>query len=237
MSFGGSKKTTTNQDNRIINDYANADLSTDNSVRGEYAGVGGNVTHDESRIDFDVDNSIEVENDGQFAGSTGNISILDGGAIESSFDFATIVAKEGAKLAESAISKVSANAESTVNALVKSQDNAFNAYDKVVGDSFSAVNNTTNKTMDALEDISGEYAASLTDFSKAYTEGISEVQIDNMSNNKEQLSTIAELAKSTSLQGQDIVAENSTKMIMYVMGGLAFLALIGGAVVLMKGSK
>jgi len=238
-----SQKTSNNQHtNNIVND-------------GDYAGVGGNVTHDESRIDFeddhsfnienDIDNSVRVENDidnsvendGQFAGSSGNITILDGGAIEGAFDFGKEAIKENSKVTSNAIGAVERNSEKLVKSLVESQDNAFRSYDKVVGESFSAVNNATDKTLEALENVSGEYASNLTDFSNNFAEGISAVQIDNMSNNKEQLATIAELAKSTSLQGQDIVAENSTKMILYVMGGIAFLALIGGVVVLIKGNK
>jgi hypothetical protein len=67
MGFG-SKRTTVNEDNRIINDYANAqmDSSVDNSVR--------NTT----------DNSIT----GEFAGNTGTINVTDGGAIESAHSLA-----------------------------------------------------------------------------------------------------------------------------------------------------
>lgn len=207
--------------------------------------MGGNVTHDESVVNFEEDNSVIIENDinnsvenkGQFAGSTGNINILDGGAIEQSFDFGRLAIEENSKIAQESIGAVRDNAESVVGALVDSQENAFSSYDSITSESMSAINNATNATMDALESVSGEYASSLTDFATSFTEGMSDVQLDSMSNNKEQLATIAKLAQSTSLQGQDIVAENSTKMIMYVMGGLAFLALIGGAVVLMKGSK
>jgi len=245
---------------------------TNNIVNdGDYAGVGGDVTHDESVINFeddhstsvendidnsvemdidnsvrlenDIDNSIEndidnsVENDGQFAGSTGNINILDGGAIEQSFDFGKLAIEENSKIAQESISAVQANADSVVGALVDSQENAFSSYDSITSDSMAAIENATNSTLDAIENVSGEYATSLTDFATSFTEGISDVQVDNMSNNKEQLQTIAELAKSTSLQGQDIVAEQSGQMVLYVMGGLAFLALIGGAVVLMRGNK
>lgn len=235
--MGGKSKSsqkTINQQttNNIVND-------------GDYAGVGGNVTHDESVVNFEEDNSVIIENDinnsvenkGQFAGSTGNINILDGGAIEQSFDFGRLAIEENSKIAQESIGAVRDNAESVVGALVDSQENAFSSYDSITSESMSAINNATNATMDALESVSGEYASSLTDFATSFTEGMSDVQLDSMSNNKEQLATIAKLAQSTSLQGQDIVAENSTKMIMYVMGGLAFLALIGGAVVLMKGSK
>lgn len=66
--FGGSKssRNTTNQDNRIINDYGNADLSQDNSVR--------NTT----------DNSIA----GEYAGNTGTITVTDGNAINSAHELA-----------------------------------------------------------------------------------------------------------------------------------------------------
>lgn len=79
---------------------SNSQTSINNT--GEYAGNSGTINHDESRHEYDIDasdnrswdNSVEqdidnsVANDGDFAGSTGNITILDGGAVESAFDFA-----------------------------------------------------------------------------------------------------------------------------------------------------
>jgi len=76
--FGGgnSKRSTTNNDNRIVNDFANA--VWDNSV------------------DNDFDKSIN----GEYAGNTGNIDITDGGAIDSMYELSS----EGFSFANDAIS-------------------------------------------------------------------------------------------------------------------------------------
>ncbi|MGL1956289.1 MAG: hypothetical protein OCD00_03080 [Colwellia sp.] len=274
---GKSKSTQTTSNLQTTNNYVND---------GDYAGVIGGVTHDESEIDFqddhsvrndidnsvrneyefdyedssdhsvrnDIDNSIrnDIDNsvqndyednsdhsvsfDGDYAGA-GTVNILDGGAIEQSFDFATSTVEENSAILRESISAVTKNSTELVDALVDSQSNAFSSYDKVVGDSFGAINQTTQRTLDTLEKASGDYASNLTDFASDFVEGITDTQVSNSDNNKEQLATIAELAKNTSLQGQDIVAENSTKMVMYFMGAVAFIALIGSAVVLVKGNK
>jgi hypothetical protein len=64
--FGGgnSKRTTTNQDNRVINDFGGAHWESNSE---SYA--------DSSQ---DVDSSIT----GEFAGNSGNITVLDGGSID-----------------------------------------------------------------------------------------------------------------------------------------------------------
>jgi len=69
--FGGgnTKRTTINEDNRIINDYNGASFSNDSSNNGQFAGVGGNVTY--TTIDggaFDVVSNANSE----VAGVAGN---------------------------------------------------------------------------------------------------------------------------------------------------------------------
>jgi len=70
MGFLDSKKSTVNQDNRIVNDYNGA--RWDNSSRFEF--------------NRETDNSILTETDcsitGEYAGNTGNISVMDGGAFD-----------------------------------------------------------------------------------------------------------------------------------------------------------
>ena len=98
-----------------------SNLQTTNNIvnDGDYAGVGGNVTHDESSNDNSVDNSQEwdvsidnsqaydidnsVENNGDFAGITGNVNILDGGAIADAFNFASDTAGGALRFGEKAL--------------------------------------------------------------------------------------------------------------------------------------
>ncbi|MCJ8320431.1 MAG: hypothetical protein MJK12_12410 [Colwellia sp.] len=212
---------------RLENDIDNSirlENDIDNSVRLE--------NDIDNSVRNDIDNSFEQENDidnsirydGDYAGA-GTVNILDGGAIEQSFDFAGEVMREGTSLAKESINAVKDNASHVVDALVDSQDNAFRTYESVIDDSMTMVSNNTDKTMSLLETMSGEYASGLSDFVSEFSEGISDVQMDNQAKDKENLATIADLARSTSLQGQDIVASSSERMVMYFMGGVAILGL------------
>lgn len=60
--FGGgnSKKTTVNEDNRVINDYSGSQMD----------------------LSSDTDNSVDNSIYGQYAGNQGEINVLDGGAID-----------------------------------------------------------------------------------------------------------------------------------------------------------
>lgn len=253
-SKSSQKTSNTQSTNNIVND-------------GDYAGVGGNVTHDESSVDFDyedssdysqnydidnsvrydldqdIDNSVRndidqdydnsVNNDGELSGNHGTINVLDGGAIEGAFDFGKEAIKESSETTREAINQVSSTATSVVNSLVDSQNNSFRTFEKVAGDAFTSVNKATEQTLTSLENVSSEYATGLGELSNSFAEELSGVQVQNMNNNKEQLAAIGELARNTALQGQDIVAENSSKMVLYFMGGTALIAVLAiGATVL-----
>ena len=299
--MGGRSKSSQSTSNKQV---------TNNIVNdGDYAGVGGNVTHDESSTDnsindsyntdnsqewdVDIDNSQEweidnsISNDGDFAGNNGNINILDGGAIESAFDFASDNAALNNELAQGAInantdlSKVSiesaqksaSDAARLAESVIKEQSNlAGQAFD-FSGDAIESLSQNSNAAIDAISQNSSDWgefisnnsnaaidAVSSTansaidnanDLSKATIAQFSEFGLDTLTelssglidttqtqlNNSAQTLTqisgaasndkaiIAELAKNTALQGQDIIAEQAGQMVKYVSFAIGFVGL------------
>lgn len=186
--MGGKSKTSqttesTQSSTNIVNEgeYAGAsgvtidESETDNSIEDSYNQDIDKSIEDSFNKDinqeYEIDNSIsneydysqEIENSGQFSGNTGEINVLDGGAIDAAFS-----------LGERVIEELSETVDNT---------NASNA-----------------GVIKSLETTAKE-------------------------NNK----VIADLAKSTALQGQDIIAKSVVDMARYfsiAIGG------IGASVVL-----
>lgn len=86
MGFGSNKRTTINEDNRIINDYANANLDysvrheTDNSIAGEYAGNAGTINVVDGGA-FDLVNEANATIAGMASESLSLADSLSGGAL------------------------------------------------------------------------------------------------------------------------------------------------------------
>lgn len=288
--MGGRSKSSQSTSNKQV---------TNNIVNdGDYAGVGGNVTHDESSTDnsindsyntdysqewdVDIDNSQEweidnsISNDGDFAGNNGNINILDGGAIESAFDFASDNAALNKELAQGAInantdlSKVSIeSAQKSASDAAKLAENAIKEQGKLAGQAFDFsgdaidaisqnssewgefISNNSNAAIDAVSSTANSAIDNANDLSKATIAQFSEFGLDTLTelssglidttqtqlNNSAQTLTqisgaasndkaiIAELAKNTALQGQDIIAEQAGQMVKYVSFAIGFVGL------------
>jgi len=237
--MGGSSKSSKNTSNTQV---------TNNIVNdGEFAGA-GNVSLDESdrsindsynqtyelseEYDFsnkdsnNTDNSIEV-GDGIFAG--GDVSILDGGAIDAAKEIATAALEESTKqnAAANALSQsaIDSNERTTKNALTTA-NHAITEVSDFADNSLETVGETSEKVIDSLTATSIGFAENLkaaTETNFQSNESLVKSISDNSSSDK---AVIAELAKNTSLAGQDIVAKSSEKMTMYmaVAMGVGFIA-------------
>jgi hypothetical protein len=203
--MGGKSKSsqaTTNQ--QISNNFAND---------GEFAGA-SNVSVDSSdnsqewdideSIDIDdsynTDNSTDIDGDGYMA--NGDINVLDGGAIDA--------LKDTAKIALTTNEKVTSNALNSV-------EYAIDEVGDIATDSVTQVGKTSESV---IKELAGAVKANSASNEKALASVAT-------ANSKDK-AIIAELAKNTSLGGQDIVARSSEKMTMYmsVAVAIAFVALI-----------
>ena len=136
-------------DNSVRNDY-DLDQDIDNSVHYDLDQDIDNSQH----LDQDIDNSVEMN--GEFAGVTGNVSVLDGGAIEAGMDVAlagmdaaTDAMRIGGDLGEHALSEMG---------------NSVDAMAGIASDSFDFA----QSGMDSMADISGQAM------------GVSEYALDEM---------------------------------------------------------
>lgn len=288
--MGGRSKSSQSTSNKQV---------TNNIVNdGDYAGVGGNVTHDESSTDnsindsyntdysqewdVDIDNSQEweidnsISNDGDFAGNNGNINILDGGAIDAAFDFASDNATLNKELAQGAInantdlSKVSIeSAQKSASDAARLAESVIKEQGKLAGQAFDFsgdaidtisqnsskwgefISNNSNAAIDAVSSTANSAIDNANNLSKATITQFSEFGLDTLTelssglidatqtqlNNSAQTLTqisgaasndkavIAELAKNTALQGQDIIAEQAGQMVKYVSIAVGFVGL------------
>jgi hypothetical protein len=194
-----------------------------------------------------TDNSIE--NDGEFAGNNGTINFIDAGALEA----ATTIASESI---EGMVDIADISAETNQAALEANQkitsdafdfgDRAFgfgeSALDEMQTVATSAMDNVTDfgtEAIDTLALFGGEALASVTEQAENFSDNLAGVTRANISSNQNVLENysksntedkgiIADLARSTSLAGQDIVAKTSEKMTMYMAAAMAigFIALL-----------
>ncbi|WP_435275702.1 hypothetical protein ACMAZF_01320 [Psychrobium sp. nBUS_13] len=199
-----SKQETTNtsSNTNIVND-------------GEFAGA-GNVTIDESdhRVtdSNNTDNSIELEdsfntdnsidNGGDYAGNNGTITMTDSGSIKEAFSFGR--------------SALSANE----NALESAFDFGSDALDEVQTLAVSAFENSTKQADNFSDNVQ-----SMLENGQRSQENILK---NAAKSNSDDRALIADLARSTSLAGQDIVAKSSQKMTLYmaIALGLGFIAIV-----------
>jgi hypothetical protein len=215
--MGGKSKasqSTSNQQttNNIVND-------------GDYAGVGGNVTHDESSNDNSVDNSQEweididnsVKNDGEFAGNSGNINVLDGGAIGDAFGFgekalnaneavskaAIEAAKDSARAAAEAAAEASIRAAEesarVASDAIKENGRVLDASLDFAGDSVTRLSDTANNAVNEVGDFG---RSTISNFSEFSLDAVSELSDSLRNATQTQLNnstqTVAQIAQSAS---------------------------------------
>ena len=197
----------------------------------------------------EIDNRIV--NDGDFAGSSGSITVLDGGALEiaesialTALDNNALVVDRALDFGESAINEVGSVSVSAIDAI---NDNSARAMREVTDNSRFAIDsvndfgsrvvgelsNVSGFAIDTVTDFSAEALEELTENTRVFSDNLTQVSQASMANNSQVLAAaaqsnsedkaiIAELARNTSLAGQDIVAKSSEKMTMYMAIALAF---------------
>ena len=185
--------------------------TTQNIVNdGEFAGVEGNISIDESsqsldyRSEIDSSNEIDnsIENDGDYAGNHGTITLSDSGAIDAAADIASAA--------------LSGN-ENTLNA-------AFGFGSDALDEVQTIVSNALENSIEQSESFSDNISSIIESSQSSNANIISNA----LAANSEDKAVISELAKSTSLAGQDLIAKSSEKMTLYmsVALGLGFIAII-----------
>ena len=220
----------------------NSDNSVDNSQYFE-----DNSDRSQTFID-ESDNSIA--NSGDFAGVNGNISILDGGAVEEAFNFASEVNAQGNATAREAINVITDNAANTLgvatDAITTTANESILSTERTASNSLNAMFASLQESLGfgrdsitALQNQSDSYAAALSANVDEFSETLEEVTRNAISNagsqvtasnqaNALQLETVAALAESTATGGASSLVEGSTTQVKYlavaVAVGLAALA-------------
>tara|TARA_Y100000994_G_C15703663_1_gene446405 strand:+ start:4108 stop:4863 length:756 start_codon:yes stop_codon:yes gene_type:complete len=126
--FGGGDRKTTNEDNRIINDYANA--SWDNSVRNEYSN----------------------ELNGDFNNNTGTITMIDPNAIEGALS----ISENAMGLADSVVGSNTYLADSAMNNNTLLADSAMGHMKSVNSDSLTFADGVMSNALDSVNGIAGD---------------------------------------------------------------------------------
>lgn len=213
-----STQATTNQQstNNIVNDgeFAGAgDVTidesthsiedsgnTDSSINLTDSGNTDNSVTNEYEDSFNTDNSID--NGGEYAGNSGAITLSDSGAVSAARDIATAALTSNESVLERAF-------DFGGGALDEVQTLASNAFENAT----KQADNFSDSVRSMLESGQRSQENLLTQAAKS-------------SSDDRQI--IADLARSTSLAGQDIVAESSQKMTLYmaIALGLGFLAIV-----------
>lgn len=208
--FAGAGDVTIDESTHTIEDSGN----TDNSITLEDSGNTDNSVNNEFEDSFNTDNSVmteyddsfntdnSIDNGGEFAGNNGTINITDGGAISDAFGFGR--------------SALDANE----NAVDRAFDFGSDALDEVQTLATKAFDNSTKQA----DNFSDSVRLMLESGQRSQENLLTQAAKSNSDDRK----IIADLARSTSLAGQDIVAESSQKMTLYmaIALGLGFLAIV-----------
>jgi hypothetical protein len=175
---------------------------------------------DESDHSINDSYNTTLTNDGEFAGVQGNVTVLDGGAIEGSFDFAAQASSDAADVAKQANSAMAGTA---TNAMITAENMVDGGF------------NLSRDTLTEMREATADYSASLSLMSEQMNETIAGVTRDAISNantaHATNLATVADVAQSATTGGQAVVADASVAQVKYiaiaVAVGLAAMALRG----------
>lgn len=235
--------------------------NTDSSSRNNQGQFSGMVEGDDNWVDVEsvdsevveaaLDGAADIsadafsfaETNSEEAFSFGSDAI-DGMADLGSDAFASMedVAKNAFDFGESGF----AFGEDVLSSMEELSGNAFdfgsdaisaftNSQENIIGDSFHTVETLAGKAFDFGE----ESVEALERTNLVNMEAMAGLVSNQAAANSQQLQTMAQLAKTTTESavtgGQSVVAENASKMLMYVMGGFAVIAVVGLGVVMVKG--
>ena len=180
------------------------------------------TTETEIEDSFNTDNSVayedsfntdnRIDNDGDYAGNNGTINFVDAGSIDAARSIAMSALDANGGVIEHAF-------DFGVEALDEVQEVAVSA--------ITNINEFGGNAIDSLTQQSSDFASNLADVSNASINS-NQLILDNIAaKSSEDNAVIADLARSTSLAGQDIVAKSSERMVMYIAiaVGIGFIAM------------
>jgi len=255
--FSKTKRTTTNQDNRTVNDIDN---------NGEFAGVGGDVTvdnsehyfemdasdnsvddhsyHDNSVFEMDASDNSVFEMNGDMAGNNGTITMIDGG----SFDLAESALASMLAVAESSNHVASQNIEMTQAINQQNTDLAQNVVSTAGGiiadTSQLAITEVTGMAREAngematlANDLNENFMAMGEEMLSSATQNMGESMGAAIETTQLAMERNAKLIQTSNLQGQDLLIEQSGNMTKWLIGGVVASVTIGGVAMIVKGCK
>ncbi|MFT5755398.1 MAG: hypothetical protein ACI9LM_000105 [Alteromonadaceae bacterium] len=220
--------------NNTTNEY-----EIDNSIEDS-----NNTTNE---YEDNTDNSIEY--DGEFAGNNGNISFVDAGALGAASEIAenSLFAANEAFAQSTVVSlaaldsneRITSDAFAFGNSAFDFGESTIIELSNVATNAMGSVNQFGTEVIDSLSGFGTDAIDNITLQSKNFADELASVTQANISSNQSVLeqaaisnsddkAIIAELARTTSLAGQDIIAESSTKMTLYmsIAMGVGFIAIL-----------
>ena len=239
---GGNTKTTANTDN------------SSRQNQGQFAGMGDDNWIDVESVDSEVTgqamDALEsgVSDAFNFAEDTADSAFSFAKSnSDDAFDFGETAIEGMEGLAADAFEFGESGFELGEHALSKMEDvtaEAFdfgadvvsdftNSHENIIGDSFVTIEDIAGQSLD----LGADSIEALRKSNIANMEVMTSLVSNQTATNRHQMDTVAQLAKNTTetaaTGGQSVVAEHSSKMLMYVMGGFAVVAvsLVGFALV------
>lgn len=188
--FGGGDRKTTNEDNRIINDYANA--SWDNSVRNEYSN----------------------ELNGDFNNNTGTITMVDPNAIEGALS----ISENAMGLADSVVGANTYVADSAMKNNTLLADSAMGHIKSANSDSLTFADGVVNNALDSVNGIAGdslEMAQSMGAYSIDAAMNFADNAIYQQQSNNELVLALAGNAREQSAENNQALTDGFEQMMQF----------------------
>jgi len=212
FSGGNSKRTTVNEDNRVINDFGGADLSND--------------------IDNSQDNSVS----GAYAGNSGNISVIDGGAIDLAAENISLMgglASESFSLASESFSLADSLSTTMAEASSTMLGDSLAASGQVFNVAALSLDDSNARTIDAalsMGEMSAYQSQNNNDFALALSKQNGEAAIMQQQDNNNALEngfkSSMQFVEQFSRSDGASIAETTNKTIMVLAGASAAIYFI-----------
>lgn len=235
--FAGASGISIDESDKSVNDSNNLDYSLDQEI--------DNSTNDSNNVDY----SLETEYDysGENSGNSGtiNVTTVDGGAIK----LAGEISKEAIKAAQEQSATNAKLVENSLNSSLGFGKEALKTVSTTTSVALKELSDTAKESLEDVSEFSGkaistvsdsltaqseEFATGLTALSSSSLQLSQKILSDASQANTDDKAIISELAKSTSLAGQDLVASASQKMVLYIA---VAIGVVGVAVAVVSAGK
>ena len=216
-------------DNREIDNSYTDSREIDNSITDNRE-IDNSYT-DESDNSVNDSYNTTLTNSGDFAGVQGNVSVLDGGAIEESYNFAQRANEQAGETSRAAINAIGDNAymvtETATGAMsdvaIQSIEAARQGAESAQSFSLDTLKESLGFGRDGMtlmQQQSSDYAANLTASANSFADTLEEITGAAISNantaSQNNLAAVASLAESTTTGGASNVTEAATTQIKYL---------------------